>query len=359
MPQPRLNSDLQSVPPGPLTLVLRQVGQDPLSLPVQVLQPQARVSRIEHAESEDSLTVQGQRLERIARIEVPGRGSCVPAPTPAPIPATDISAASPTRMAFVCEGNVRRNAGLPATVQVIHQNDEPGPLSVRLTPTPAIPRLALAGNTPNALLVSPSDKALQWSLPPGDALMSEDSGLSLLLQAQSPYVLSKGSYTLQLRFRDDPETDARPLSAPLIADFSHNELRTRSPVRFDPAHLPSIVNPLEWRVLHQPSDQAGPWQALDRTLVWLPDLQGMACSPHGDALLLNGQRLDLIDGWRLSAGANASPTEFIAPDLLPCPQGLCLRLPKRVPGDQLQLRLRWVDERVFTVRLPKAAPACP
>jgi hypothetical protein len=230
---------------------------------------------------------------------------------------------------------------------------------VRLTPTPAIPRLALAGNTPNALLVSPSDKALQWGLPPGDVLMSEDSGLSLLLQAQSPYVLSKGSYVLQLRFRDDPETDARPLSAPLIADFSHNELRTRSPVRFDPARLPSIVNPLEWRVLHQPSDQAGPWQALGRTLVWLPDLQGLACSAQGDALLLSGQRLDLIDGWRITGGSNASTAEFAAPELQPCPQGLCLRLPRRMPGDQLQLRLRWVDERVFTVRLPKAAPACP
>jgi len=350
-PQPRLTADLQTVPPGPLILVLHQAGQDPLPVPVQVLQPQAKISRIEHAEGEDSLTVQGQRLERIARIEVPGRGVCTPSP--------DSSMTNPTRMAFVCDGNVRRNAGLPATVQVIHQGDEPGPLSVRLTPTAAIPRLALAGNTPNALLVSPSGKALQWNLPPGDVLISEDSGLSLLLQAQSPYVLSKGSYVLQLRFKDDPETDARPLSVPLIADFSHNELRTRSPVRFDPARLPSVVNPLEWRVLHQPSDQAGPWQALGRTLVWLPDLQGLACSAHGDALLLGGQRLDLIDGWRTTSGANTSAGEFAAPELQPCPQGLCLRLPKRLPGEQLQLRLRWVDERVFTVHLPKAAPGCP
>ena len=350
-PQASLSADLQAVPPGPLTLVLHQAGQDPLSLPVQVLQPQAQVTRIEHAEGEDSLSVQGQRLERIARIDVPGRGSCTPS--------DDASAANPTRMAFACEGNIRRNASLPATVQVIHQGDEPGPLTVRLTPTAAIPRLALAANTPNALLVSPSDKAIQWGLPPGDVLMSEDSGLSLLLQAQSPYVLSKGSYTLQLRFQDDPETDSRPLSAPLIADFAHNELRTRSPVRFDPAHLPSIVNPLQWRVLHQPSGQAGPWQDLGRTLIWLPDLQSLSCSASGDALLLGGQRMDLIDALRIAAGSDAADKAFTPPELAPCAQGLCLRLPRRVPGDLLQLRLRWLDDRVFSVQLPKANRACP
>ena len=350
-PQPRLNADLQSVPPGPLTLVLHQAGQAPLKLPVQVLQPQAKVTRIEHAEGEDSLSVQGQRLERIARIDVPGRGSCTPSPD-----SGDISAA---RLVLVCEGNLRRNTGLPATVQVIHLNDEPAPLSVRLTPTPAIPRMALADNTPNALLVSPSNKALQWGLPLGDVLMSEDSGLSLLLQAQSPYVLSKGNYLLQLRFKDDPESDARPLSAPLIADFSHNELRTRSPVRFDPSRLPSLVNPLEWRVLHQPSEQASAWQALGRTLVWLPELQNLSCSAKGDALLLSGQRLDLIDALRVPSAADASAQALTAPELAPCPQGLCLRLPRRVPAEQVQLRLRWVDDRIFTVHLPKAGPSCP
>ena len=349
-PQPRLNADLQTVPPGPLTLVLHQAGQDPLPVPVQVLQPQARITRIEHADGEDTLSVQGQRLERIARIEVPGRGSCTPGPE---------ANTTASHMTFVCEGNIRRNASLPATVQVIHQDNEPEPLTKRLTPTPAIPRLTLAGNTPNALLVSPSAKALQWGLPPGDVLMSEDSGLSLLLQAQSPYVLSKGNYVLQLRFKDDPDTDARPLSAPLIADFSHNELRTRSPVRFDPTRLPSVVNPLEWRVLHQPSDQAGPWQPLGRTLVWLPDLQTLSCSAANDALLLSGQRLDLIDAFQTASASHAEAKAFMPPELVPCPQGLCLRLPRHVTGDQLQLRVRWVDERVFTVHLPKASQACP
>ena len=145
----------------------------------------------------------------------------------------------------------------------------------------------------------------------------------------------------------------------MIADFSHNELRTRSPVRFDPSRLPSVVNPLEWRVLHQPSEQASAWQALGRTLVWLPELQNLSCSAKGDALLLSGQRLDLIDALRVPSAADASAQALTAPELAPCPQGLCLRLPRRVPAEQVQLRLRWVDDRIFTVHLPKAGPSCP
>lgn len=350
-PQPRLSVDLQTVPPGPLQLALHQAGQRPLHLPVRVLQPQAKINRIEHAEGDDSLNVQGQRLERIARIDIPGRGSCTPSP--------ESNTANSSRISFECNGNIRRNANLPATVQVVHQENEPGPIKVRLTSTPAIPRLLLATNTQNALLVSPSDKALQWNLQPGNVLMSEDSGLSVLLQVQSPYVLSKGSYQLQLRFKDDPESDAQPLSAPLIADFSHNELRSRSPLRFDVARLPSVVNPLEFRVLHKPSDQAGPWQPLGRTLVWVPDLQSISCSAQGDNQLLYGQRLDLIDAIQIPSENNAPPNEFVHPQLVPCKKGLCLSLPQLVPGNQLKIRIRWIDDSVFTVNLPKSNEVCP
>ena len=76
MPQPRLNADLQSVPPGPLTLVLRQAGQDPLSLPVQVLQPQARVSRIEHAEGSPGGAVVGIRVHNGRVVCGPFRAPC-------------------------------------------------------------------------------------------------------------------------------------------------------------------------------------------------------------------------------------------------------------------------------------------
>jgi hypothetical protein len=316
-----------------------------------VLQPQAKINHIEHAEGEVRLTVQGENLKRIASIEVEGRGGCTPEP--------DTITDKPMHMSFVCEGSIRHNAGLPETVQIIHMNDEPGPLSVKLTPTAAIPRLTLAGNTPNALLVTPSEKGRQWNLLPSGVLMSEDSGLNLLLQAESPYVLSKGNYVLELRFKDDPETAAHPLSAPLIADFSHNELRTRSPVRFDPTRLPSVINSLEFRVQHKPTAQAGAWQSLGRTLIWLPDLQSLSCSSQGDALFLQGQRLDLIDAIQIPSSDNAASKDFVAPKLVPCSNGLCLQLPPVIPGNQILVRMRWVDDSVFTVTLPKSAQVCP
>lgn len=349
-PQASLDVDLKNVPPGPHNLSLYQAGQVPLILPVYVQKPLAKVARIEHAEGDNSLSVFGQHLERIARIEIPGRASCTSL--------TEASTTTPSRLSFGCDGNIRHNTNLPASVQVLHQDGEPGPLKIRLTPTAAIPRLTLATNTPNALLINPSEKALQWNLTQSQVLMSEDSGLSVLLQAQSPYVLSKGNYYLQLRFKDDPETDAQPLSAALIADYSHNELRSRSPMRFDVARLPSIVNPLEFRVLHKPSDQASPWQALGRTLVWLPDLQSISCSAQGDGQLLYGQRLDLIDAVQIPDTNEATQKEFEHPQLQPCAKGLCLSLPPSIPGNQLKMRIRWIDDSVFTVNLPKPAGLC-
>lgn len=189
--------------------------------------------------------------------------------------------------------------------------------------------------------------------------MSEDSSLSLVLQAQRPYVLSKGSYLLQFRFKDDPESDGNPLSAPLIADFSHNELRTRNPVYFDSTRLPSVINPLEFRVLHKTSAIASPWQSLDLKVVWLPDLQHLSCSAQGDSLLIQGQRLDLIDAIQIPSGDNISPQDFSAQKLLPCSTGLCLRLPPVISGNHILARIRWVDDSVFTVSLPKSTKVCP
>ncbi len=349
--QPRLDIDLQNVPPGPLKLLVYQAGSDPLTIPVQVLQPKAKVQKVEHAEGEMSLTVHGQNLKRISHIALQGKGVCKPD--------FDWIADSPSHMRFMCEGDIRQNASLPSRAQVFHLNDEPEPIYAPLTPTAAIPRMTLVGNTPNALLVTPSEKSLQWNLDQSGVLIGEDSGLNLLLQAQPPYVLSKGSYLLQLRFKDDPETEARPIFAPLIADFPHNELRTRSPVRFDPARLPSVINPLEYRVLHKPSDQAGPWQTLGKSVIWLPDVQTASCSAQGDMLLLHGQRLDLIDAIQIPTGDTPSSEDFVTPKLVPCADGLCLSLPPVMPSKKILVRLRWVDDIVFNVRFPKLNKVCP
>ena len=357
-----LDADLRQVAPGAAELTIEQHGAEPIVIAARVLPPRAKVTRIEHAEWEDAVTVVGERLERIARIEV-GKAICSADDVPQPRPAEGTTAAGTARPAssesvlrLACRGDVRSGARASEVATVFHRGDTPGPLRVALTRTAARPRVGLAADTPNALLVSPSTKALRWNLSPADPYMTEDSGLSLLLQARRPYVLARGNYQLQLRFREDPQSGGHPLTVPLIADFAHDELRTRSPVRFRHEDLPSVVNALEYRVVHQPSALAGDWQALGRSVLMLPELQAAACAPTGDALWVQGEHLDLVEGVRDDA---AETGVFTPAQLVPCPSGLCLALPSNPPQDRIRLRLRWVDDRVFTVRLPAPSPACP
>lgn len=345
----QLDVDLAQVAPSSLELAIGQAASPPLLVPLRVLQPRARIARVEHSEWEDGITVSGERLDRIARIEI-GAASCA-----VDAPPEQIRGRQQIRMA--CQGEIRNNAHLPDQVVVQHRDNEPGAIRLPLTKTAARPRMVVASELPNALLVTPSAKALHWNLAPDEHFVSDDSGLSLLLQAESPYRLDRGSYLLQLRFQDDPKSAAQPLGAPLIADFSHNELRTLDPVNFRNYSLPGVVNPIEYRVLHQSSGQGGDWRVLGRSVLLLPDLQSRSCSPGGDAWWIQGKHLDLLDGVRLTDPALAPNGDFSPVSLVPCRNGLCLSLPRELPAATIQLRLRWVD-RVFTVRLPEVGGPC-
>ncbi len=347
-----LDADLSQVKPSSLELTIAQAAAQPLLVPVRVLQPKARITRVEHSEWEDGITVSGERLDRIARIEV-GAAICAVDVSPEPLRRQQ-------QIRLACQGDMRNNARLPDQVVVQHRDNEPAAIRVPLSKTAARPRMSIAKDMPNALLVTPSAKAMQWNLAPDERFVSDDSGLNLLLQAELPYRLDKGNYLLQLRFQDDPRSAAQPISTPLIADFVHHELRTLDPVSFGPVGLPGVVNPLEYRVQHQPSGQSGDWKSLDRSVLLLPDLQSRSCSPRGDAWWVKGKHLDLIDGVRVpeAQAPEASPHEGFSPaSLVPCPDGLCLSLPRELPAGSIQLRVRWVD-RVFSVRLPEPTQAC-
>ena len=345
----QLEVDLAQVAPSSLELAISQAATPPLLVPVRVLQPRARIARVEHSEWEDGITVSGERLDRIARIEI-GAASCA-----VDAPPEQIRGQQQIRIS--CRGDVRNNVRLPDQIVVQHRDNEPGAIRLPLTKTAARPRMVVPPDIPNALLVTPSAKALQWQLAPDERFVSDDSGVSLLLQAESPYRLDRGNYLLQLRFQGDPRSDAQPLSAPLIADLSHNELRTLDPVSFRNFGLPGVLNPIEYRVLHQSSGQGGDWKALGRSVLLLPDLQSRSCSPRGDAWWVKGKHLDLIDGVRLIDPALAPGGDFSPATLVPCTDGLCLSLPRALPAATIQLHLRWVD-RLFTVRLPEVSGSC-
>ncbi len=341
-----LDVDLSDKQPSDLKVSIQQTGASPLTFTLRVLQPRARITRVEHAQAENSLMVTGTRLERVDRIEV-GKVVCT----------ADGALTHPTQpntRVLSCDGDIRDNAKLPDQVSVWHRHNEPGVLRIALSKSAIQPRFTISDKAPNAIVVSPSTKALLWDLSPTGSYMSEDSGLNLLLQAQAPYALVRGTYVLQLRFKNDPQTEVKPIQASLIADFAHNELRTRNPVSFTQAELPSVVNPLEYRISHQPSGLSNEWQNLPRQVLWLPELQGAACSPNGDGIWVHGKRLDLIDAVRMGTDG-----DFQSAQLVSCSKGLCLNLPTSAADSQLTVRLRWVDDRLFQPNIPNIKQACP
>jgi hypothetical protein len=335
----KLAVDLGRSPPGPVSLTIRIKGTPVQTLSLRVLEARAQVLSVEHAELDDFMIVTGRHLSRLASLSWEG-GVCHPLETRT---LTD----GKEQLTMACNVDVRNQSVLPQNVVLHHQNDEPGPLNLRLLKTAAAPRVALA-TAPNALLVRPSAKALQWGLRSQEEFFSDDSGLSLLLQTVEGYVPGKGGYTLQLRFVDDPLTAKKPISAPLMADLVHKELRTRQPVRFKGAELPSVINPLEFRVLHDASGLFSRWMPLGRAVLMLPEITSISCAPQSGRVWLHGTQLDLVNGAQFLDSA-AKPAVLDAAQLEPCPDGLCLSLPTPERQHKLFLSLGWVSQRVFSV----------
>ena len=368
--------DLSQASAGAATLIVRQHGLPPQMVALNVQPPRAQIKSVEHAELDTTLQVTGEHLDRIAFIQL-DEHRCEPQELR--------ESSGHDVLVLSCTGDIRSNALLSDIVTLHHRNQEPGPVRVSLLKKAAPPRLQIASTT-QALLIRPSLKATRWGLTPGDPLLSDDSGLSVLLQAESGYVMPRGNFGLQLRFIDDPATAAKPIEHPLIVDFAHQELRTRNPMSFQGVELPSIVNPLEFRVVHYPSQAVGRWTPLNRAVLLLPDLTHITCADTPDAYWIHGQHLDKIDavdaqgstlgstlrttkpngidsipGSSSDTEPNATPaaTEPLQPvQLDACDQGgLCLKVTTSERQPIWRIALRWVDQRVFHVQLGEM-PSC-
>ena len=351
-------ADLSHASPGPATLMVRQRGVAPQSVALTVLNHRALIQRVEHAELDTTLRITGERLDRIAFVQL-DEHRCEPQEVR--------ESAARDELVLTCTGDIRLNAQLSDIVTVHHRQNEPAPVRVSLLKKAAPPRLQI-GSTAQALLIRPSLKATRWGLTPGDRLLSDDSGLSVLLQTQAGYVLPKGNFGLQLRFSDDPQTAAKPLEHPLIADFNHQELRTRNPISFQGVELPSIVNPLEFRVVHYPTQVVGQWAPLNRAVLLLPDLTSVTCADSPGSYWIHGQHLDKVDAIDTTPEAPAtmpdasSPTPSDRAGAEPPPihpaqldacdnGGLCLKVTTTQRQPTWRIALRWVDQRVFNVKL--------
>ena len=334
----KLSVDLSQAGPGAATLDVRMKGAPAQTVALRVLAPRAHVLAVEHAELDEQLRVTGQQLERIASLQWDG-GQCLPGELRS-------TPEGQQQLWMLCNVDVRSNAALPNAVVLHHLDGEPEPIRVRLQKNAAAPRVAIAP-VPNALLVRPSAKALQWGLKPQEEFFSDDSGLSLLLQTVDGYALAKGGYSLQLRFVDDPVTAKKPINVPLMADAVHKELRTRQPVRFKGAELPSVVNPLEFRVGHDATGLFSRWMPLGRSVLMLPEFTVVGCAAQAGRVWLHGTQLDLVDAARFM---DPAAPQTLEPALLePCPDGLCLSLPAPARQHKLHVSLGWVSQRVFQV----------
>jgi hypothetical protein len=348
--QAALELDLKDVPAGDAVLDVSQVGGSHQSIPVRILQRRSHLSRLEHFDQEPVLHASGENLDRIDYIQL-GADACVAV--------SDGSAAtSRTSRSFVCPDAWSDNADLPKQATIHYLEQEPQPEKVRLKLTGPRPLVAI-GPGKTALLAVLSPNAFKWGLDLSDPLVSSDSGLSVQLAPVHANKLVHGTYTLQLRFVDDPVTEQTPISAFLMVDYVHNELRTRRPIDFKGSQLPNIVNPLQYRVLHQPSGLASDWKALPRVLVSLPTIGNLECDEKKQRLLIHGNQLDQIDWASTDLALQGTPADISGAGfakLSRCDDGLCLSMQELGEGGRLKIKVQWIDDRIFDVRFPNAPP---
>ncbi|PRC91102.1 hypothetical protein [Solimicrobium silvestre] len=358
-----LSVDLSKAEPGPATLEVQQYGAAKQELVVTIQQRRAHIQRLVHYDLETELSVYGDNLDRIEVIQLGNnllcRASDVPNLT------LNASPVSSTSRIFSCPADVAANAKFPAKVTIRHLEKEPASFDVAVTKIEARPHMTVAPL--NATVATLSSKALQWNLSADDQFITEDSGISILMHAFGGYKLSHGSYVLQLKFGDgaenevanNPQADNAVISVPMMSDLAHNELRTRSPISFAKIQLPSIVNPIWYRIKHQPSGLAGDWQALNRSIVFFPQIDALTCDTDGRGLLIHGPQLELID-WMsndLISSGNVQPAADTKTVQARCDKDLCLAINGLGAANKLKVKVHWIDERLFEVTFP-AAPTC-
>lgn len=336
--------DLERTSAGPATLEVSQFGLPKQSVAVMIKPRKVHVSQLTHFDMENRLIVHGEHLERIESIQA-GHATCVPN--------KDTTENETTAREFTCPSDIASNNVFPNTVSIRHLDNNPAMFDVSVSKTGARPHLLADGV--NAIVTLPSTKALQWDLAVDDKFVADDASLSILLHAVSGYKLSKGSYVLQLKFSEDGAVENSMSAIPLIADLTHNELRTRNPISFGKLQLPGVINPIWYRVMHQPSGLIGDWEAMNRSVVYFPQFSNLSCSADGKTMLIHGNQLETID-W-VTPDLKASNTSNKAAPLVRCDQSLCLGVPKLGPENKLRVKVHWIDDRLFNVQFADA-PNC-
>lgn len=339
-PFTELHADLSKIDPGAATLEIQQYGAPKQEIIVSIFKRKAHLKKISHHDLETILTVSGDNLDRIDLIQLANNLTCHPLGEPV---------SAPSRI-FECPAEMALNANFPDKVTIQYQNFEPAAFDFPVSKMTVRPHMVIDGA--NAIITTLSATALQWNLSQTDQFVSADSGMGFLLHAYGGYKLSRGAYQLQLKFSDDLQTESAPISIPLMSDLAHNELRTKKPVTFESISLPSMVNPVWYRVQHQPSGLTGDWQPLNRSIIYLPQLTALSCTAN--ATLVHGTPLELID-W--ASASDPDGNDLPKSVMTQCDKDQCLELNEIVRSNTLKVKLHWIDNRLFDVNFP-SAPNC-
>ena len=356
-----LSVDLTSFNPGPAKLKIQQYGAVAQELPVTIFKRRSHLQYLIHYDLDDELIVSGDNLDHIDNITLNENASCHPLESADfNLNSADLSnSGNAPDKRFKCPDEFSSNGNFPEKVTIKFRESDPPLADFPVKKMGARPHMRIDNS--DAIITKLSPLALQWNLKAHDPLITDDSGLGMLLSSFGGYKLLRGTYMLQIKFADDPLTDEQPVSVPLMSDLAHNELRTKKPVSFSASALPSVINPIWYRVLHQPSGLAGDWQSLNRSVVYLPKLTSLSCK--SDSTYLHGSQLELLD-WvsNDSTLTKASPTP---PDnaasksmISQCGDDQCLELKGVATGTTLKVKLHWIDDRLFDVTFPASA-SCP
>ena len=340
--------NLSEISPGPAKIIISQYGSTKNVIDVFILPPKSKITSIEHVEFDRHITASGTDLDRIDFIKW-GEIICKPE--------THMNIGSHSEnYIFDCGEEVKRHLKLPDTITVFHKNNSPVSLRISIKKIDSHPQISLAENNKNAVLITPSVKAIQWGLTSSDKLLAEDSGLHLLLVAKNGYSLAKSSFQLQIRIKDDPESEKRLIKAPLISDAAKGELRTRNPIYFKDIDFPSVINPLEFRVIQQQTGLASRWTELKWSVITIPNIKSVTCQPESKVVHIHGSQLEIIDGiYSYSTGNNPSNDNALLLDsntpIENCDDGLCLRLNAPPKEGLMLIKLRWAENFLFKVKI--------
>ena len=343
--------DLKSFKPGSADLVIEQANTDLLVIPLTIQEKRSKIWSISHSELEQDLIANGEDLDRIKEITL-GVSACLPSGVQDEPDGTK-------SLMFKCNGNISNNSKLPNEVVISYLDNNPKSERYNLTKRQAKPKYKLANTNANPILVFLSKNAVAWGLKQEDAIISDDSGINLTFVSTDDYKLQNGTYSIEMKFEDDPISSQKPIVFPLIGDKKTNELKTRKAITFNGYELPSIINNVLFRIKHNESGLSSDWSELKKSIVQIPVIEKTICQSVDKPLMLKGRGLNQIE-WSSKTDNILNPINktYISKLIKPCEGGQCLSIDIDNNVQTLFFKLNWIDDRLFGFSLNNAMKEC-